>query len=181
MQGFVRDGDCGRGILTTLLPPGGKSGMLLLNYDTEDTTLVLSRGRCRCGRTHMRIHTPQREAETAWIFGNALGRVDVEAGVFQPENMEYITGEYEAFIYEGESLDEVVFRISVECMDHDRCDRKLVENQLIGRFLKYKPGLASQYHDGKLKISINFTGPGGLELHNQKGRPKRLIDRRKQA
>jgi len=181
MGGFVEDGECGRGVLTTLLPVGGKSGMVLLNYDTEDTTLVISRGRCRCGRTHMRIYNPQRDAETAWIFGNAMNRVDIEAGVFQPENMDYLTGEYEAFIYDGESPGEVVLRISVECLDAERCDKKLVEDTLTGRFLKYKPGLLSQYSDGNLKIPIIFTRPGGLELHSLKGRPKRLVDRRKPA
>jgi coenzyme F390 synthetase len=178
MQGFVRDGDCGRGVLTTLLPVGGKSGMLLLNYDTEDTTLVISRRRCGCGRTHMRIYNPQREAETAWIFGSALNRVDIESGVFQPENMEYLTGEYEAFIHNGKSPDEVILRISVECLNQESCNRKLVEDQLTGRFLKYKPDLAGRYHDGNLKILINFTEPGGLELHATKKRPIRLIDRR---
>ena len=181
MEGFVKDGECGRGVLTTLLPVGGKSGMLLLNYDTEDTTLVISRERCGCGRTHMRIYNPQREAETAWIFGNSMNRVDIEAGVFQPENMEYLTGEYEAFIDDGEFPGEVVLRISVECLDPDRCDRKLVQDTLTGRFLKYKPGLASQYSDGNLKILVKFTRPGGLELHRMKGRPKRLVDRRKPA
>lgn len=181
LQGFVRDGECGRGILTTLLPVGEKSGMLLLNYDTEDTTLVVSRGRCRCGRTHMRIYNPQREAETAWIFGNAMNRVDIEAGVFQPENMEHLTGEYEAFIYDGESTGEVVLRISVECLDPVRCDRRLVEDTLIGRFLKNKPGLSDQFADGNLKIIINFAEPGVLELYRLKGRPKRLVDRREPA
>jgi phenylacetate-coenzyme A ligase PaaK-like adenylate-forming protein len=104
--------------------------------------------------------------------------VDIEAGVFQPENMEYLAGEYEAFIHDGESPDEVVLRISVECQDPDRCDRRLVEDHLTGRFLKNKPGLAGQYHDGNLKICLSFTGQGGLELHTLKGRPKRLVDRR---
>ena len=129
----------------------------------------------------MRIYNPQREAETAWIFGNAMNRVDIEAGVFQPENMDYLTGEYEAFIYDGKSPEEVVLQISVECLDPERCDKKLVEDTLTGRFLKYKPGLLSQHSDGTLKIPILFTGPGGLELHSLKGRPKRLVDRRKPA
>ena len=68
MMDFVSDGSAGRAVLTTLLPQGTKAGMLLLNYDTEDTTTVLSRSRCACGRTHMRIKNPQREAETVWIF-----------------------------------------------------------------------------------------------------------------
>ena len=84
MQSFVRDGECGRAVLTTLLPVGGKSGMLLVNYDTEDTTVVISRERCECGRTHMRIVNPAREAETVWVQGNSFNRVDIESAVFQP-------------------------------------------------------------------------------------------------
>jgi coenzyme F390 synthetase len=179
MQGFVKDGECGRGVLTTLLPVGGKSGMLLLNYDTEDTTLVISRERCRCGRTHMRIFNPQREAETAWIFGTAINRVDIETAVFQPENMEYLSGEYEAFIDDGETPGDVTLRISVECLDPDRCERRAIQDTLIGKFLKSKPGLAGHYSEGDLKIIVNITLPGGLELHSLKGRPKRLVDRRK--
>lgn len=179
MQGFVRDGECGRAVLTTLLPPGGRSGMLLLNYDTEDTTTVISRDRCRCGRTHLRIYTPQREAETAWIMGNSLNRVDIEAGVFHPGNMEYLTGEYEAFIHDGRTAGQTELRISVECLDPETCDRHSVEDRLIGRFLRDKPGLAGLFHEGSLTIPITFTGPGGLELQRLKGRPKRLVDRRK--
>ena len=129
----------------------------------------------------MRIYNPQREAETAWIFGNAMNRVDIEAGVFQPENMDYLTGEYEAFINDGESPGEVVLRIRVECLNPDKCDRKLVEDSLTGRFLKYKPGLARHYSDDNLKILVRFTKPEGLELHSLKGRPKRLVDRREPA
>jgi coenzyme F390 synthetase len=180
-ESFVQDGECGRAILTTLLPVGGKSGMLILNYDTEDTSVVLSRDRCPCGRTHMRIHNPQREAETAWIRGISLNRVDIEAAVFQPENMDYLTGEYEAFIGDGKAPDDVILQISVECIDKDRCDQNLVEDHLIGRFLKSKPGLARHFYDGNLKIPLSFFGPGELELSKMKGRPKRLTDLRKIA
>ncbi|MCX6688856.1 MAG: coenzyme F390 synthetase [Methanoregula sp.] len=178
LQAFVRDGECGRGILTTLLPVGGKCGTLLINYDTEDTTVVLSRERCGCGRTHMRIINPQREAETVWVSGNPFNRVDIEAAVFQPENMEHLTGEYEAFVYDGDSPNETILRVSLECLVPDQCDRTLVEEQFITRFLKYKHGLAALYHDGALQVHFNFTPPGGLELARLKGRPKRLVDRR---
>jgi len=178
IQAFVRDGECGRGILTTLLPVGGKCGTLLINYDTEDTTVVLSRERCGCGRTHMRIINPQREAETVWISGNPFNRVDIEAAVFQPENMEHLSGEYEAFVYDGDAPNETILRVSLECLAPDQCDRMLVEEQFITRFLKHKPGLAELYHDGALQVIFNFAAPGGLELAKLKGRPKRLVDRR---
>jgi len=180
LQSFVRDGECGRGILTTLLPVGGKCGTLLINYDTEDTTVVLSRERCGCGRTHMRIINPQREAETVWVSGNPFNRVDIEAAVFQPENMEHLTGEYEAFVYDGDAPNETILRVSLECLVPDQCDRTLVAEQFITRFFKHKPGLAALYHDGALQVIFNFTAPGGLDLQNSKGRPKRLVDRRQQ-
>ncbi len=178
MQSFVPDGECGRGVLTTLLPVGGKCGTLLINYDTEDTTVVLSRERCGCGRTHMRIYNPAREAETVWVQGIALNRIDIESAVFQPENMAYLTGEYEAFLYDGDQPDHVILRISVECFDPNQCDQRAVEDRLTGHLLKIKPGLLEGYHEQSFEIFLNFTGPGGLELHRLKGRPKRLVDRR---
>jgi phenylacetate-coenzyme A ligase PaaK-like adenylate-forming protein len=110
-----------------------------------------------------------------------MNRVDVEAAVFQPENMEHLTGEYEAFIYDGEDDDEALLRISVECFDPATCDRRSVEETIVTRFLKYKPGLRDAYEDGNLKIPVNFAPQGGLELHRLKGRPKRLVDRRSPA
>ncbi len=178
LKAFVQDGECGRAVLTTLLQEGSKCGTLLINYDTEDTTVVLSRERCACGRTHMRIINPQREAETFWVFGNSMNRVDVEAGVFQHDNMQFLTGEYEAFLYDGDSHGDVVMRVSVECSDPDRCDRRLVEDRFTERFLKYKPGLARHAEDHTFSLVFNYTRPGGLELQKLPGRPKRLVDRR---
>ena len=180
MESFVKDGECGRAMLTTLLPVRGKSGMLLINYDTEDTTVVLSRERCGCGRTHMRIANPEREAETVWAFGNPFNRTDVEAAVFQRESMEYITGEYEAVLFDGDKPEEAVLRVNLECVDPARCSRKQVEDQFVARFIKYKPLIAEHYHEGSFRIEFNFTGLRGLDLHIAKGRPKRLVDRRKQ-
>ncbi|KQC04167.1 MAG: coenzyme F390 synthetase [Methanoculleus sp. SDB] len=178
MKQFVRDGECGRIILTTLLPEGEKSGNILINYDTDDTTAVVSRETCACGRTHMKIGTPQREAETVWIHGSPVNRVDIERGVFFRENMEYLTGEYEAFLYEGDTDGDVVMRVSVECEDPGTCDRRIVEENFLRSFLSERDLLASAYADGTFRILFNETGPGGLELHRATGRPKRLVDRR---
>ncbi|MDO9550368.1 MAG: coenzyme F390 synthetase [Methanoregula sp.] len=178
LQSFVKDGECGRGVLTTLLPVGGKGGMLLLNYDTEDTTVVLTRDKCPCGRTHMRIVNPQREAETVWAFGNPFNKADIESAVFQTDSMAYITGEYEAFVYDGDKPEEIVLRVNLECFDPDRCDRTLVKDRFISRFLKYKSLIAEHYHDGSFQIEFTFTKLQGLDLHTAKGRPKRLVDRR---
>jgi coenzyme F390 synthetase len=179
MERFVGDGECGRAVLTTLLPVGGKTGTLLLNYDTEDTTVVLSRDPCPCGRTHMRIFTPQRENETVWILGTPVNRVDIERGVFQRPNMEYLTGEYEAFVYGRDDEDEVTLRVSMECYDPEQADQHLVMQQFLESFFHYKPLLADAYGEN-FEVVFHFTVPGALELYHLKGRPKRLVDRRDQ-
>ncbi|MCX6682604.1 MAG: coenzyme F390 synthetase [Methanoregula sp.] len=178
MKAFVKDGECGRAVLTTLLEEGSKAGTLLINYDTEDTTVVLSREPCPCGRTHMRIINPQREAETAWVLGTSMNRVDVEAGVFQHDNMQELTGEYEAFLYDGASPGKVVMRVNVECFDPATCDKRHIEDTFVERFLKFKKMLAQHYADRTFSIVFDFVGMGGLEFHKLKGRPKRLVDRR---
>lgn len=178
MQDFVPDGECGRIVLTSLLAPGSKCGSLLLNYDTDDTTVVITRDRCRCGRTHMKITNPQREAETVWIQGSPFNRVDVERGVFQPDNMKYLTGEYEAFLYGGDDEGETVLRVSVENYDIDKSSHRLVEENFIKAFFQFKPELNRLHVDEVFKIILNFVGPGELELYRVKGRPKRLVDRR---
>jgi coenzyme F390 synthetase len=179
MKSFVRDGECGRAVLTTLLPVGGKSGMLLINYDTEDTTVVISRERCICGRTHMRISNPEREAETVWVQGNSFNRVDIEAAVFQPENMAFLTGEYEAFVDPGDTSQEATLNVGLECLDAATCDRHLVEDRFVGRLLRHKKGLNEQYHEGIFKIRFTYAPPYGLEMSRNRGRPRRLVDRRK--
>jgi phenylacetate-coenzyme A ligase PaaK-like adenylate-forming protein len=178
MDKFVKDGECGRLVLTTLLPVGAKSGNVLLNYDTEDTTVVLDRGECACGRTHMKIMTPEREAETFWTAGTPFNRVDIEKGVFQRENMEYLTGEYEAFLYGGEDEGETTLRVSMECNDLQRCNKELIKENFLRSFFAYKKNLENAYIDGSLNILFNYVKPGELEFYHIKGRPKRIVDRR---
>lgn len=178
LKKFVPDGECGRLVLTTLLPVGAKCGMLLLNYDTEDTSVILTRGRCTCGRTHMRIYTPQREAETFWVRGTPMNRVDVERGVFQRENMEYLTGEYEAFLYSGDEQEKTVMRVSMESNHPESCNRDLISENFRKSFFAMKPGLRQQFEEGLFSVEFNFTPPDGLELASIPGRPKRLVDRR---
>ncbi len=176
MGGFVPDGECGRAVLTTLLPEGGRCGTLLINYDTEDTTVVISRDTCPCGRTHMKIYTPQREAETVWILGTPVNRVDIERGVFQRENMEYLTGEYEAFV-DVEDDGGVMLRVCMEAFDPAVIPREDIGERFITSFLRFKPGLAQAFLQD-FRVQFNFTSRGGLELSRVKGRPKRLLDRR---
>ncbi|ACL17061.1 coenzyme F390 synthetase [Methanosphaerula palustris] len=178
MQKFVDDGDRGRIVLTNLLPVDGKTGTLLINYDTEDTTIIRSQGQCVCGRTHIRIEPPMREAETKWIGGTWLNRVDIEQAVFHPENMQDLTGEYEAFLYGGGDQEETMLRVSMECRDPVTADKRGVEERFLATLLSRRTTLREAVDDLQVSILFNFTSPGGLELAALKGRPRRFVDRR---
>jgi phenylacetate-coenzyme A ligase PaaK-like adenylate-forming protein len=174
----VPDGECGRIVLSTLIGPGERCGTLLLNYDTEDTTVVLSRDRCSCGRTHLRIMNPQRDAETFRAGGAYLNRVDVERGVFQRENMEYLTGDYEAFLHNGEGVGVTDLRVTLECSDPDKTDRDGIQDRFIRGFIGRNPFLRKAHDGGLLTFSVSFACIGTLEHQKLKGRPKRMVDRR---
>ena len=98
--------------------------------------------------------------------------------MFQHQNMEYLTGEYEAYVFDGDKPGKTVLRVNLECFDPDHSDQHLIEDQFVTRFLKYKSMIAEHYHDQTFTIEFNFTGPRGLDFYTQKGRPKRLVDRR---
>lgn len=173
---FLEDGEKGKIILTTLLSKGDKAGTLLINYDTDDSSSVITREKCDCGRTHMKINNPTRDAETVNIFDNEINRVDIEAGVFQRENMEYLTGEYESFLY-GDNTQNTL-RISVECKNLSNLDQEIIENNFIESILRKNDDLKEKYYNNEFEIIFNFLEKGKLEFYKVKGRPKRLIDRR---
>ncbi len=178
LNNFVPEGECGRIVLTTLLPSNGRCGALLLNYDTEDTSTIISQAKCNCGRTHMKIYSPQREAETVWVAGTPFNRVDIERAVFERENMESLTGEYEAFLYGGEEEGSTILRVSLETSDPEPSEKKAIESRFTESLLKYKHRLKDAFSDNIFEILFNFSGPGSLELGKTKGRAKRLVDRR---
>ncbi|MDD1669741.1 MAG: coenzyme F390 synthetase [Methanomicrobiales archaeon] len=178
LASFVPDGECGRIILSTLIGEGERCGTLLLNYDTEDSSSVISREPCACGRTHLRITNPTRDAETFRAGGAFFNRVDVERGVFQRENMEELSGEYEAFLSSGGRGEETVLRVSLEVLDPARVDREGIQGRFIRGFIGENPFLRKASDEGSLTFAFRFAEPGSLEISRLSGRPRRLLDRR---
>ncbi|HMA04964.1 MAG TPA: coenzyme F390 synthetase [Methanomicrobiales archaeon] len=179
LSSFVPDGECGRIILSTLIGKGEQCGTLLLNYDTEDSATVISRERCPCGRTHMRIMNPTRDAETFRAGGAFFNRIDVERGVFQRENMEYLSGEYESFLISRGREGGTVLQVSVEVLDPARIDREGIRDRFIRGFIGKNPYLRRAHDEGSLTFDLTFAGPGSLEIFRLSGRPRRLVDRRR--
>jgi phenylacetate-coenzyme A ligase PaaK-like adenylate-forming protein len=126
----------------------------------------------------VRILNPQREAETFRAGGAYLNRVDVERGVFQRENMEYLTGDYEAFLHDGDREGTTDLRVTLECLEPDRTDRGGIQDRFIRGFIGRNPFLRKAHDGGLLTFSFTFACIGALEHQKLKGRPKRVVDRR---
>ena len=126
----------------------------------------------------MKIFNPQREAETFWINDSPFNRVDIEQGVFQRENMEYLTGEYEAFLRENPKDGAITLSVNMECLNQENCSIPIVEENFLRGFLKFKPKLRREYEEGRLKIALNFLREKELQIYRSKGRPKRIVDKR---
>jgi phenylacetate-coenzyme A ligase PaaK-like adenylate-forming protein len=178
LRSFVSDGECGRMVLSTLIGKGEHCGTLLINYDTEDSSGVISRGRCPCGRTHLRIMHPTRDAETFRAGGAYFNRVDVERGVFQRENMEYLTGEYESSLSSQGREGGTVLQVSLEVLDPRVTDRDGIRDRFTRGFIGGNPFLGKALDEGSLTFSFRFAEPGTLEISRLAGRPRRIVDRR---
>lgn len=175
MDHFVRDGEYGRIILTKLLPVGERCGTLLINYDTEDATAVVSRDRCACGRTSLRIKTPEREGERFFVEDRSFNRVDIERGVFQEENMDYLTGEYEAFLYGGRETESTILRVSLECKDPSSVDAESIQEIFRKAFFRLKPELREPISAGHWRSSFTSPDPVSWNSIKCRGGPKGLL------
>src|SRR5674476_1414565 len=96
--------------------------------------------------------------------------------VYKRQNMDYLTGEYEASLY-GDA-EETILRVSMECLDTSHCEKELVRENFLKSFLQYRPPLSEAHQDGTFNHLFDGTGRGGLEFYRIKGRPERLVDRR---
>jgi hypothetical protein len=93
--------------------------------------------------------------------------------------MNYLNGEYEAFLYAGgDDNNEAVLRVGMECLGPKTCDKALVSETFVRGLFAGNPQLESEHAEGMVEILFNFAGAGELELHRIAGRPKRLVDRR---
>ncbi|WOF15919.1 coenzyme F390 synthetase [Methanoplanus sp. FWC-SCC4] len=178
MKDFVSEGNEGKIVLTTLIPNGEKAGTVLINYETDDQTEVLSKEKCRCGRTHMRIKNPKRVSENVYLEETSFNRIDIESGVFHPQNMKYLTGEYEAFLYYDPVNNQTTMQVGLECRDIHSCDIKLIKDNFLSSFFKNNKILEDYFTEGIFDIIFRTVKTGDLGLYKLKGRPKRIVDRR---
>ena len=92
--------------------------------------------------------------------------------------MEYLTGEYEAFLRENPKDGAITLSVNMECLNRENCSIPIVEGNFLRGFLKFKPKLRREYEEGRLKIALNFLREKELQIYRSKGRPKRIVDKR---
>ena len=101
----------------------------------------------------------------------------MERGVFQRENLEYLSGEYESFLTSAPG-GGTVLQVSVEVIDPAKVDREGIRDRFIRGFIGGNPHLRKEYDEGSLTLALRFAAIGSLGIFRLPGRPRRLVDRR---
>jgi phenylacetate-CoA ligase len=152
----VADGVEGEMVVTTLT----REGLPLVRFRTRDITRVVSRSRCDCGRTHLRI---------ARITGRTDDMVKVKGVNFYPRQVESLLlslpgvgPEYRIEVSRREGRDHLMVTVEVG----DAGDRELSSR------------LAAVLEDSlALGAEIRLASRGSLE--RPQGKASRVLDRRK--
>ena len=93
--------------------------------------------------------------------------------------MEYLSGEYEAFVYDSTDDDvETLLSVTFECLASEKCDQGAVEDHFFSGFFREKKEIHKLWQDGLFHIRFTYRKPGELEFQQTRGRPKRLVNRR---
>jgi hypothetical protein len=73
---------------------------------------------------------------------------------------------------------EIVLNVNFECFEKTNCNAKVVEENFLKGFLKFKPKLQRDFSEGRFKIKLHFLGVKELDIFKYRSRPKRLVDKR---
>lgn len=161
----VGEGEKGELVLTTLV----RDAMPLLRYRTGDITRVLSREKCPCGRTHLRLEK---------FLGRTDDMMKIRGVNIFPSQIEHILMEmpslsenYQIELEKRGLMDEiiVVSEISEKTFSGEVADLMHLKEQ-VESLLASKVGL---------RIRVRFVEPGTIERST--GKAKRVIDKRKEA
>lgn len=161
----VGEGEKGELVLTTLV----RDAMPLLRYRTGDITRVLSREKCPCGRTHLRLEK---------FLGRTDDMMKIRGVNIFPSQIEHILMEmpslsenYQIELETRGVMDEitVVSEISEKAFSGEVADLMHLKAQ-VESMLASKVGL---------RIRVRFVEPGTIERST--GKAKRIIDKRKEA
>lgn len=85
------EGEEGHDLITILYQEGERPGMFLINYSLGDITSIISREKCECGRTLIKLDYPKRRDETMNIDGRKIWGKNIEKVILSSPNL---TGEY---------------------------------------------------------------------------------------
>lgn len=167
MEKFVEEGR-GNIILTSLLNPGEKGGMPLINYDIGDITKKIPEN-CRCGRNLARISNPRRQKNEF-----VLGAVNLNPEYFEEilfdENETNLTGEYQLEVNYNKKRGDV---LTVK-LERDGKILPIYTKQLKNRFIQNNKHLEDTINTGAAEIEIKYVD----ELKMPPGKPNRLVDNR---
>jgi phenylacetate-CoA ligase len=151
------DGEVGELVITTLT----REGLPLVRYRTRDLTRVLSRDRCECGRSHLRL---------ARFMGRSDDMVIYKGINFYPQQIERLLLQHETLGHE--------YQIQLE-NDAGGGERLILAVEALPTFdLRAEERLRRELYDF-LGLSPEFRFMKEGEIQRAAGKAVRVLDRRK--
>jgi len=152
------DGQPGELVLTTLC----REAMPLLRYRTRDITSVIP-GRCRCGRTHRRLHR---------ITGRSDDMLILRGVNIYPQQIERVLMSLPQvgrnYLIELEGLDEMIIKVELAKAGFDG---------QVGHLVQLQAQISDRLRMELLvKPKVELVAPGSLPV--SEGKAKRVIDHR---
>jgi len=174
------EGEEGNDLITILYQEGEKPGIFLINYSLGDITSIISREKCECGRTLIKLDYPKREDETINIDGRKIWGKSIEKVILSSPDL---TGEY--FIIEyRDKLTKQILRYDIKLqMQKNKEPQKIKElyDAILHSLIESNPpayeNLLEWYNTNKLNIEVlpfeTYENLSRQEL--PPGKPRRMF------
>ncbi len=153
--GLLPDGEVGELVVTTLT----REGLPLVRYRTHDLTRIVSRDRCACGRTHLRVDRLRGRTDDMVIFrGTNFYPGQIESLILRRPGVSH---EYQILLERGPGGDRLTILVEVhpgfETIESDR--------------------LRDEIH-ARLNLTAEIRALSEGEIARPQGKAVRVVDRR---
>ena len=164
---IVGEKEEGVDLITNLYDIGEKPGMFLINYSHGDITKILSKERCECGRSFLKIDYPKRDDETINIGGVKLHARD-------PEQAKSVEDYFSILRYdEGKGKYELEIRV----VPKGGYTLHQIEDDVRMAILSSNPAATQILNQSGGEINIKIVEPQNLYegVKIPPGKPRKLI------
>ena len=173
----VDDGKKGNVILTKLMDKSETPGTLLINYFIGDESSIISRDICGCGEPYTIIDYPRRADGAVFVSGAKVDYHDLESIISNPTNRDILTGDFEIIV---DSNKDNTYKLI--CRVEPKLGAVIPEGyaeKIANAWKSINFPLANEVGGGRIDLSVHLVKGSEFEICKKPGKPKRILDYRK--